>query len=370
MIHRWLLLCLCCFALSACSGQDGPGARKIGAAPVAVAEVTAQTVPYTVRAVGTVEPLAEVEIKSQVEGTIVRQYVRDGQEVKQGAPLFLIDPRPYELAVQEAEARLARDRVHLNKAEADLRRYSQLKKQNVVAQEQYDETFAEAKALESTIALGESLLAAAKLDREHADIRSPLDGYVGLVQVNQGNVVKANDDRSLCVIHQMEPIYVTFSVPQKHLPDILERRRKGPLTVLATATGSRKTVAGNLTAVDNAVDVATGAIRLRAAYANADRALWPGQFVRVDLLLDTIPNATLAPSRAIMDGLHGPYVYVVNRNNTASVRRLQTGPAVGNSTVVLSGLELGDKVVVDGQIRLAPGSPVEIVSGPEGERRS
>ncbi|MGE4503924.1 MAG: efflux RND transporter periplasmic adaptor subunit [Desulfovibrionaceae bacterium] len=352
-------------ALSGCSGEDGAGARRERVVPVTVVEVERRTVPYALNAVGNVEPLASVEVKSRVGGIIEQQSVRDGQEVQAGDLLFRIDPRSFDLAVLEAQAQLERDRAHLVKAREDLKRHSQLREMNVVAQESYDDTFAEAQALENTIRLNEAALAKARLDREYANITAPISGRVGIVQVNEGNVIKANDDRTLCVINQIRPINVAFSLPERHLGEIMARMRQGEVEVGVIPSGEGAApVRAVLAAVDNAVDTTTGTIRLLAAYANDDNALWPGQFARVELKLRDLENALLLPTRAVMEGMSGPYVYVVQPGDggkgTAQARNVATSYIVGELTVVTDGLAKGELVVLDGQVALASGSKVEI----------
>jgi multidrug efflux system membrane fusion protein len=287
--------------------------------------------------------------------------------VEKGDLLFRIDPRSFDLAVLEAEAELNRDRAQLVKARENLRRYSKLRDMNVVAQEQYDDTFAEATSLENTIRLKEAALARARLDREYAAITAPIPGRVGIVKVNEGNVIKANDDRTLCVINQIRPINVAFSLPERYLGEVMERLAAGPMPVEVMPSGAQSTpVVARLAAVDNAVDTATGTIRLLATYDNEDNRLWPGQFARVDLTLRTLKGALMLPTRAVMQGLKGPYVYVVAPDGgdpaggTVQPREVATTHIVGERTVVTEGLKEGELVVLDGHVALAPGVLVEI----------
>jgi len=350
------------FLLWSCGGN---GEQKVSheARPVPVVAVTAKsaTLPLVIKAVGNVEPLASVAVKPQVGGIIATQYVRDGADVAKGDLLFRIDPRPFELAIRESQAKLDRDKATLVKAEEDLKRYSTLKAKDVVAQEQYDLTFSQAKSLEGTIRLNQANLDRARLDLEYADIRAPISGRVGTVMLTSGNVVKANED-TFCVINQISPIFVSFSVPERYLPAVMARQKQGPLEVAAATPGDegKKPVTARLASVDNAVDSKTGGIRLKAIYENADRRLWPGQFVRVGLTLATMQDVVVIPTQAVMDGLKGPYVYVIGADGTAEARQITPGPIVDASTVVDQGLAKGETVVVDGQIRLAPGLKAEI----------
>ncbi len=361
-----LLLALC-LLLTAC-GEETTARRAASAVPVNIAVVRQANTPFFVNAVGNVQAQATVAIKTQVGGTIVEQRVRDGEKVQEGDLLFRLDPRPFELAIREAQARLDRNRVLLDKATKDLRRYSQLNDINVVAQEQYDKTYADTKSLESDIQLNVATLERAKLDLAYTVITAPISGVVGMVEVTEGNVIKANDDRTLCVINQLEPISISFALPEKYLPDLMKVMRGGtvPVSILPTSSDAADprdadaTLTASLSAMDNAVDTTTGTIRLRAQYANDDRSLWPGQFVRVGLVLRERTNAILVPTVAVLDGIEGSYVYVITPDNVAEARPIRVDFLSGDTTVVASGLTAGEQVVLDGHVRLAPGTRVDI----------
>jgi multidrug efflux system membrane fusion protein len=365
------LLCLLAACLLAACGGNDKKARRERVVPVTAVAAVREDVPVTLSAVGNVTPLASVEVKSRVGGIIERQLVRNGQDVKAGDLLFQVDPRAFDLAVKEAQARLDRDRAHLDKAKKDLRRYSKLRDLNVVALEQYDNTYAEATSLENTIRLNEAALEQARLDRDYAAIRAPISGRVGIVRVNVGNVIKANDDRTLCVINQIKPINVSFTLPERYLGEIMERRRQGPMRVTITPSGAGAApVEADLAAVDNAVDTTTGTIRLLASYPNEDTRFWPGQFARVELTLRTLKGALLLPTGAVLQGMEGPYVYVVKTaegdpaSGTVEARQVTTSHIVGGRTVVDSGIKPGELVVLDGQVGLSPGARVSIKNGP------
>ncbi len=363
-IFRPLLPALCALlVLSSCGGGGSDAAPKPARrpVPVTVTEVTRQTLPLVLQAAGNVEPLATVVVQSQVGGQIVEQYIQDGQYVQAGDPLFQIDPRPFELSIRESQAKLDRDKALLVKATDDLRRYATLKQKDVVAQGQYDETYSHMKSLEGTIALNEAILERARLDLEYATLRAAISGRVGSVLLHKGNVVKANDDRKLCVINQIEPIYVSFSLPEKYLGEILATQQHGALPVTVQPSGdAAPTVTGELAAIDNTVDTTTGTVRLRALFGNGEQRLWPGQFVRVSLALRTLENAVVVPTPATLDGLNGPYVYVLQPDNTVAVRTFTPGALLEGVTEVQAGLEPGERVVLDGQVRLAPGVAVEV----------
>ncbi|MDD3310595.1 efflux RND transporter periplasmic adaptor subunit [Pseudodesulfovibrio sp.] len=364
-VAAFLLLSL--LLLAACGGEKAK-AKKDRAVPVTVAKVQQEDVPYELSAVGNVTPLASVEIKSRVGGIIVEQLVQNGQDVRKDDLLFRIDARPFDLAIKEAQAQLDRDRAHLNKAREDLKRYSKLRQLNVVAQEQYDNTFAEATSLENTIRLNEAALERARLDREYATITAPIPGRVGIVQVNVGNVIKANDDRTLCVINQIRPINVAFSLPERYLGELMAQQSQAPMRVEVSPSGTDFKAEALITAVDNAVDTATGAIRLVATYPNDDNRFWPGQFARVRLILRVLKGALLLPTKTVLQGLEGSYVYVVapdadGKGGTVEPRNIATGHIADRRTVVTQGLKQGELVVLDGQLGLSPGAKVVIRKG-------
>jgi membrane fusion protein, multidrug efflux system len=380
---------------SACSGGSASGkperATARGAVPVTVASVVQKTVPVQVRAIGAVEAYSTIMVKSQVEGELMRVHFKEGQDVKKGDPLFTIDPRPFEAALRQAEANLAKDMAQAKQAEANLardtaqaknaavdaRRYAELLQRRLVAQADYDQQRTNADALQAAVradqAAVETAKAAIRADQAAAEnaklqlgytaIRSPIDGRTGYLMIQQGNLVKANDTM-LVTINQISPIYVTFAVPEQELPAIQKYMAAGSLTVAANvpmAAGPPER--GVLSFVDNAVDRATGTIRLKGTFANADRQLWPGQFVNVVLTLTTQPNAVVVPSQAVLSGQEGQHVFVVKPDLAVEYRPVSVGRSLDGETVITEGLQPEETVVTDGQLRLAPGTTVEVKGG-------
>jgi membrane fusion protein, multidrug efflux system len=387
-------LLLVSLALSACSGgstnQAPTGAAKPGAVPVVVATAVQKTVPLQIRTIGTVEAIASVEVKAQVGGEITQVAFQEGQDVQAGELLFRIDTRPYEAELRRAEANLARDMAQQKQAEANLardilqaqnaqveaRRRAHLLQQNSVSQEEYEQARTNAAALEgtvkadhaaienaqATIRADQAAVEVAKIQLDYGTIRSPIHGRTGSLMVHQGSIVKAND-ATLVVINQLAPIYVTFPVPEQSLSEIKRYMAAGPLTVEAISPDeAQQPERGTLTFVDNAVDAATGTIRLKGIFRNDDKRLWPGQFVNVTLTLTTQPNAIVVPSQAVQAGQEGQYVFVVKPDLTAEFRPVVVARTIQGEALIAKGVEPGETVVTDGQVRLTPGAQVEIKS--------
>jgi multidrug efflux system membrane fusion protein len=358
-----MFVAMLALAAWSCSGEDkAAGPKAARAVPVAVATAVKKTVPVNIQAVGNVESMASVAVKTQVGGLIADQFITDGQDVAEGDKLFLIDPRPFELSLAEAEAKIERDNALLQKAEEDLGRYARLKEKDVIAKESYDHTLAQARTLRGTIKVSEAERDRARLDLEYAHVRSPITGRVGAILLHKGNVIKANDDRVLVVINRIRPIYVSFSVPERYLPGIMARMKSGPVPVTAQVDGELAAETGVLSALNNTVDTTTGAIRLKASFTNADAALWPGQFVRVTVALDQ-RQGVVVPTPAVQEGLRGPYLYVVKPDNTVEPRDIKVYGIVAGETVLNEGVADGETVVTDGQLRLTPGAVVEAKGG-------
>lgn len=400
-----------------CSDRAGEAQSRPAAppaVPVGVGTVEQKTVPLQVVAIGTVEAYTTVAVKSQVVGQVVTVHFKDGQDVRKNDLLFTIDPRPYEAAVRQTEANVARDTAQLRHAEAALaqrqaevtqaqanlerdlaqlemakvqdERYRELVRRELIAREQYDQVRTTHAALRATVQAGraalenarasaraaeamvdnaraairanEAMVDTARLQLAYATIRAPMDGRTGNVLVQAGNVVKANE-ADLVVIAQIRPIYVTFAVPERYLADVKTYLAKGSLKVEAVLETGRRSVVGAVTFVNNTVDHATGTIQLKATFPNTDGALWPGQFVDLALTFATEP-AVLVPARAVQPGQRGPFVFVVKPDLTVESRPVKVGRRLADALIVEDGLRPGERVVTDGQLRLVPGARVDI----------
>lgn len=365
-----VLMGLLLWLMSGCSEGKSEAPKAPPSVPVTVAQAVRKNVPVEITAIGNVEAYSTVSIKSRIGGELLKVHFQEGQEVSKGDLLFTIDPRPYEAALVEARARLAKDVALLKKAQQDAERYASLIQKQVVSQEQYDQVRANLAALEATVRADEAAVENAKLQLSYCYIYAPISGRTGSLMANAGNLIKASDDnKSMVVIRQIQPIYVAFSVPEQYLPRIKARWAKGKLPVrVSIKDGAEVQLEGELTFMENTVDPTTGTILLKATFTNQDKALWPGQFVDVALKLEEKPNVLLIPTHAVQTGQQGPYVFLVKPENTVEVRLVKLGRSFGQESVVEEGLQEGDLVVTDGQIRLVPGAKVE-VRGPEGPER-
>ena len=384
--------------------------------PVSVAAVEKKTMPVTLQAIGTVEAYQVVTVKAQVGGELLRVDVKEGQDVKKGDLLFVIDPRSFEAALAQAQANLARDtgliqqaraalerdrarvaqtraalardQAQASNAEVAARRYQDLLKRELISQEQADQFNTAAQSLaatvradeadirsaeetvradeaairsaEQTVRADEAAVDTAKIQLGYTTIRSPIDGRAGSLMLNQGNVVRPGDS-TLLVINQVQPVYVSFTVPQQQLPVVKRYMAEGALEARAFPAGDPKPLKGTVTFVDNAVDQATGTIRLKATFTNETRSLWPGQFANVVLTLTADEDAIVVPSPALQSGPQGSqYVFVVKPDSTVDPRRVTVKRTQGSEVVIAEGLQPGEKVVTDGLQRLAAGTKVEV----------
>lgn len=415
-------LAVAALPLAGCSDRANGNQAKTAvppAVPVAVGDVVQRDVPINVSAVGNVQGLTTVGVKSQIAGQITQVHFKEGQEVRRGDLLFTIDPRPLEATLRQAQANVARDTAGLRQAEAALgqrraevqqaeanltrdvaqmdnarvqeQRYRELMDRELVAREQYDQIRTNSAAMNATvqadraalenakasavaaqaavdnaravITAGEAMVDTARLQLAYTTIRAPMDGRTGSILVQAGNVVKGNDDNPLVVITQVHPIYVAFAVPEQYLAEIRRYGAAGPLRVEAYPDRTQPPARGVVTFVNSTVDAATGTIQLKATFPNEDNALWPGQFLDVVLTLTTQPNAVVVPTPAIQPGQQGSYVFVVKPDLTVESRVVQPGRRLERETIVDKGLAAGERVVTDGQLRLRPGSRIEIKKG-------
>jgi multidrug efflux system membrane fusion protein len=394
-IFAWLLLAglsiLTCSLLQGCNNAQSARASKKadmmrggGAVPVTVTKVIQKDVPIDIQVVGNVEAYLTITVKSQVNGEITQAFFKEGDFVKKRDQLFTIDQRTYQAQVNQAQANLAKDQAALAQIEANLARdqaqqkyaqseaarYTSLYARQLVAKEQTEQMASNADAAaaavradmaaiqsaQATVEATKASLENAKVMLEYTVIRSPLDGRTGNMDVKQGNVIMSNT--SLTTINQVEPIYVTFSVPEAQLKSI----SKGQSVMVSTDNDTDPPRIGKLTFIDNTVDSSTGTIRLKATFPNSDRKLWPGEFVHVTLRLQIQPNALVVPNQAVQTGQDGTYVFVVKEDRTVESRPVVAGTRVGEDQVIEKGLQLGETVVTEGQLRLAPGSRVQLAS--------
>jgi multidrug efflux system membrane fusion protein len=367
--RRWchmLAIGVCATILLASCGSK-PNVVGPEAVPVNVTAVVQRDVPVQLRAIGNVEAYSTVTVKSQVDGELAQINFNEGQEVKEGDLLFVIDPRPFQAGLQQAEANLAKNRAEANNAQVQAERYKRLLANNFVSKDQYDQFRTQAESFEAAVKADQAAVENAKLQLQYCYIHSPITGRIGQYLVHVGNVVK-NRDTMLATVNRIRPVYVDFSVPEQQLADIRNSAAARQLKVEAfIGTDETHSAAGELSFIDNAVDTKTGTVLLKGTFPNEGEMLWPGQFVGVALTLRTQPNALLVPNAAIQTGQQGQYVFVVGKDLTAQVRPVVTGMSVHEEVVVEKGLELGETVVTRGQVRLAAGSKVQIKSGVGGE---
>jgi multidrug efflux system membrane fusion protein len=363
-----LALAVAAALLPGCGG--GQQQRRVQpAVPVTVGKVVEKTMPVTFRAIGHVEPIATVAMKARIGGELQKVWFTEGQKVAQGATLFTIDPRQYDAALRQAEAQLAKDRALLNKANADVQRYTQLVKQDFVTKQDNDQVVATAESLRATVASDQANVDNAKLQLAYCSITSPIEGRTGNLNVKVGNLVKADDTSPLVTINQIRPIYAAFSVPAQLLPQ-LTKPNGNRITVLATLPQNAGAPEdGTLTFVDNAVDTATSTILLKATFANQDERLWPGQFVDVVVTLGEEAGRIVAPAPAIQTSQQGQYVFVVKADGTVELRPVKVDRMDEAEAVINKGLTGGETVVTDGQLRLVPGAKVEIKNGVGGAEK-
>ena len=346
--------------------REGKGAKGPPPVPVTVAAADQRTVPIRLRAIGNVEAFQTVSIKARVDGQIVEVNFREGVTVAKGEVLFRIDPRPYQAALRQAQANALRDSAARDQARSQAKRYQELLDKNFISKEAFAQIRTNAETAEATASASRAALENARLNLEYCTITAPIEGYPGKIQIQLGNLVKANDVNPLVVINQVHPIYVNFAVPEQRLAEVRKYMASSSLAVQALTPGSDEAAAatGVLIFVDNAVDPSTGTIKLRARFANKENSLWPGQFIGVSVRLFEQPDAIVIPSTAVQTGPEGQYVYVVGKDMVADVRKIEVQRTEGDHTIVARGLAKGEQVVTRGQLRLGPKSRVQIGKAP------
>lgn len=366
--------------------SGGPAAMRM---PVSATKALEASVPVEIHSIGNVEAFSSVQMKSQVAGILTHVAFAEGDEVRKGQLLFEVDPRPYQDAVNQAAGAVARDQAQLTQARANVardeamlvtaesqaKRYSDLTSQGIVSKEQNESMSTTARTQRESLnadqaAIGQAIaaieadkanLSAAQLNLSFCRIESPIDGRTGNVSVKEGNLVKAQADSAMVTINQIQPIYITFSAPEGNLPDIRKFSGQGKLSVAAFIGSDTVPVTGELSFIDNAVNMTTGTIQLKATFQNSERRLWPGQFVNVVLRLATTRNAVVVPPEAVQTSQQGQQIFVVSANGTVEIRPVTTGQTTAQGVLIEKGIAAGETVVTDGHLMLAPGMPVKIV---------
>ena len=353
-----VFLAVCAIA-SGCSKPEAAAPPR-PAVPVVVGKVVQKTMPVQVTAVGNVESMSTIAIRAQVPGELQEVRFNEGDFVRKGQVLVTIDPRPYQAALAQAQAALARDKALAvnNRQQAD--RYVKLLNEGIMPASQVDALTSAADASDASLQADQATIKSAELNLEYCTLISPVDGRTGTIMVKPGNLVKVADV-PIVVINQVNPIYVNFTVPQQIWPDVKQSLADRAMRVMASVPQDRGTpLVGTLTFVDNAVDATTGSIHLRGTFENSENRLWPGLFVNVILTLSEQPNAIVVPTQAIVSSQQGSYVYVVKANRTVEQRTIVSDRSVENEAIVSKGLQVGEIVVLDGQVNLVPGTKVEL----------
>ncbi|HEY2516700.1 MAG TPA: efflux RND transporter periplasmic adaptor subunit [Polyangiaceae bacterium] len=343
---------------AAATASNAPPPERV--IPVPVATVVEKDVPVWLEGLGNATPIATVNVKTLVDGRLDSVNFKEGQLVKKGDLLAQVDPRPFQIALHTAEATLARDSAQLRDARLNLDRYRTLRSQNLIAQQQVDDQQALADQYEATTHSDQAQIESAKLNLDYAHIVSPIDGVTGVRLVDPGNIVHASDQTYIVIITQLDPMAVLFNLPEDDLPRVQTQLAKGLIPVEAySRDGLTKLATGRLALVDNEVNAATATIRLKALFPNKDRSLWPSEFVKARLLLSTAKDARVAPATAVQRGPNGTFAYVVAADNTVSVRPIEVLSTQGDDALIAKGLEVGERVVTDGQNQLKPGAKIQ-----------
>lgn len=328
--------------------------------PVTVGKASRRTIPVRITVIGNGEAYTTVNVKAQVDGLLQRVDFREGQDVQQGQELFAIDSAPFEAALHQSEANLARDQAQLKNAQDQFERNSALFQQGIISKDQEETFHTNVAALEATVKADQANIENAKIQLGYCVIRSPISGRTGSLAIKMGNLVK-NNDAALVTINQISPLYIDFSVPEQYLDEIKRHFAAGPMAVTAAIpqdTAHPET--GRLAFINNTVDTNTGTVMMKAAFPNEGKRLWPGQFVNVTLTLQSLPDAVVVPSQAVQTGQNGKYIFVVKADNSVEMRPVVAGVTDGGDTVIEKGVSAGDTVVTDGQLMLMPGGHVMI----------
>ena len=328
--------------------------------PVTPGAITVKDVPVYVRGLGTVQAFNTVQIKSRVDGQITQVMFNEGQEVKEGDPLFQIDPRPFQAVLEQAQANLQKDQSQLQGAELDLARFAKLVEPGFQTRQSYDDQKATVGQLQGATKADQALIDSSQLNLDYANVRSPITGRTGARLVDLGNYVQASAGTNLVTVTQMKPIYVTFTVPQDNLDQIRQNQTQAPLTVQAYASDDKTLLAtGKLTLINNQVDTTTGTIQLKATFGNEDERLWPGAFINTRLIVSTRKNALTVPAQTVMQGPNGAYAYTIKPDATVERKDIEVALTQDGEAVIDKGLAPDDKIVVDGQYRLTRGSRIK-----------
>ncbi len=344
-----------CGLLSSCSGSKA-APPLITAVPILAATVEQKDIPLQVKAIGAVEAYSNVSVKTQITGELTGVHFKEGQDVSKGQLLFTLDKRPFEAALKQAQGMLAKDQAQAANARAQAKRYESLNKAGVVSKEEYEQMQSNADALDAAVLADQAAVDNARVQVVYCTIYSPIDGRTGPLLIHQGNMIKANDTPFLVSINQVQPIYATFTVPEQNLADIKRYSSQGKLRVQAfIPNDTRGPAVGWLSFIDNTVDQGTGTIKLKGEFANADRRLWPGQFVDVVLTLAHQPKAIVVPSQALQNGQMGQFVFVIKPDMTVEARPVTLDRSTDGQAVISKGLAAGEQIVTDGQLRLVPG---------------
>jgi multidrug efflux system membrane fusion protein len=328
---------------------------------VTTTKVVQKDITLTTHAIGNVQPTIAVSIKSRVEGQLLSVGFKEGEYVKEGQLIFEIDPHPYQVALDQAKANLARSQAQLENLQKLLVRYEQLVKKGYVSKQDYDAAIANMKAQAAAVLADKALVSNAALNLGYCTIRAPISGRTGNLLVNQGNLIKANESTPLVVIHQIKPIYVAFSLPEAQLEAVKKAANHGIVYVTIQTKNSNAKLIAKLSFIDNTVDKNTGMILLKALYPNTQEEIWPGQYVDVTLPIAEIKNALLLSTRAIQEGPEGSYVFVVNKDSSVTLKPIKLGAVVNDAATIVNDLPVGTRVVATGQSQLIDGSKVQVI---------